>query len=68
MFFVFLILIVIFGYGITSRAMIAYGTLEFDGRDFFRKIIYPVYYFVLGSFDDERTSLDGERSHTYNNQ
>jgi hypothetical protein len=22
-------------------------------------VIYPVYYFVLGSFDDERTKLDG---------
>lgn len=52
-------MIVIFGYGITSRAMTAYGTIDFDGRQFFLKIVYPVYYFVLGSFDDERTNLEG---------
>ena len=39
--------------------MIAYGTFDFDGRQFFRNVVYPVYYFVLGSFDDERTQLDG---------
>jgi len=59
-FFVFLILTVIFAYGIASRSMIAYGTLEFDGRNFFSKIVYPVYYFVLGSFDGELQSLDGK--------
>jgi hypothetical protein len=53
-------MIVIFGYGITSRAMIAYGTIDFDGRQFFLKIIYPVYYFVLGSFDNELSTLDGK--------
>jgi hypothetical protein len=39
--------------------MTAYGTIDFDGRQFFYKIIYPVYYFVLGSFDSERASLEG---------
>ena len=40
--------------------MIAYGTFDFDGRQFFRNVVYPVYYFVLGSFDGERTQLDGK--------
>jgi hypothetical protein len=48
-----------FGYGITSRTMIAYDSIELNARKFFRDVIYPVYYFVLGSFDDERTKLDG---------
>lgn len=39
--------------------MTAYGTFDFDGRQFFHNVVYPVYYFVLGSFDDEREQLDG---------
>jgi len=39
--------------------MIAYDTIDLTGRTFFRDVIYPVYYFVLGSFDNERTQLDG---------
>lgn len=50
---------VIFGYGVASRAMIAYGTFDFDGRQVFRNVVYPVYYFVLGSFDNELSTLDG---------
>ncbi|CAF1526781.1 unnamed protein product [Rotaria sordida] len=53
-------IIVIFGYGIASRAMIAYGTFDFDGRQFFRNVIYPVYYFMLGSFDNEVESFEGK--------
>ncbi len=52
-------MVVIFGYGITSRSMTAYGTFDFDGRQFFHNVVYPVYYFVLGSFDNELSSLDG---------
>jgi hypothetical protein len=39
--------------------MIAYDTIDFNGGKFFRDVIYPVYYFVLGSFDNERNKLDG---------
>jgi hypothetical protein len=58
--FIIIIIIFIFGYGITSRAMIAYNSTSFSGVTFFRDVIYPVYYFVLGSFDNERTQLDGK--------
>jgi hypothetical protein len=54
-------MIAIFGYGITSRAMTAYGTIAFDGRAFFLKVISPVYYFVLGDFDEELSSLEGKK-------
>jgi hypothetical protein len=57
--FIIIIAIFIFGYGITSRSMTAYGTFDFDGRQFFHNVVYPVYYFVLGSFDNERSQLDG---------
>ncbi|CAF4624196.1 unnamed protein product, partial [Rotaria sp. Silwood2] len=57
LFFIFLMIVVIFGYGIASRAMIAYGTFNFDGRQFFRNVVYPVYYFMLGSFDNELESF-----------
>lgn len=52
-------IVVIFGYGIASRAMIAYGTFDFDGRQFFHNVVYPVYYFMLGSFDNELESFEG---------
>lgn len=40
--------------------MTAYRTFDFDGRQFFHNVVYPVYYFVLGDFSDERTKLDGK--------
>ncbi|UJR18510.1 hypothetical protein I4U23_005417 [Adineta vaga] len=58
LFFAVIIVVVILGYGVTSRAMTAYGTIDFDGREFFRKIVSPVYYFILGSFDDELSNLN----------
>ena len=33
--------------------MIAYNTIDFNSRAFLREIVYPAYYFVLGSFDSE---------------
>ncbi len=57
--FLIIIIIFIFGYGITSRAMILYNSTGVNGT-FFGDVIYPVYYFVLGSFDNERTQLDGK--------
>ncbi|CAF0997725.1 unnamed protein product [Adineta steineri] len=56
--FIFIIVVVIFGYGVTSRSMTAYRTFDFDGRQFFHNVVYPVYYFVLGSFDNELSQLD----------
>ena len=63
-FFIGLIIIVILGYGIASRAMIAYGQFGFDGREIFYHIVYPVYYFVLGRFDNELSDLDGKIHHS----
>jgi hypothetical protein len=40
--------------------MTAYRTFDFDGRQFFHNVVYPVYYFVLGSFDNELQQLDGK--------
>ena len=38
--------------------MIAYGTIDFTSLKFFRNIVNPIYYFVHGSFDNERTQLE----------
>ncbi|CAF1216124.1 unnamed protein product, partial [Didymodactylos carnosus] len=57
MFFVFLIIVAISAYGITSRSMYLYGTFQFNLAQIFENVIYPVYYFIYGSFDDERTAL-----------
>ncbi|CAF1203398.1 unnamed protein product [Adineta steineri] len=56
--FIIVIVIFIFGYGVSSRSMTAYGSIDFKGRNIFRDIVYPVYYFVHGSFDNERTQLE----------
>ncbi|CAF3925895.1 unnamed protein product, partial [Rotaria sordida] len=56
--FIIVIVVFIFGYGITSRSMTAYGTIDFDGQQFFRNVVYPVYYFILGNFDSELSQLD----------
>lgn len=39
--------------------MTAYGRIDFNGRKILHDIVYPVYYFVHGSFDNERTQLEG---------
>lgn len=37
--------------------MIAYKVIDFSVLSFLREVIYPVYYFVLGSFDSEIEKL-----------
>ena len=49
-----------FGYGITSRSLMASGNISLNGRQFVYDVIYPVYYFVHGSFDNERSALEGK--------
>ena len=52
-------------YGVTSRSMFNYNAdnntddLTFDGRSVFRNILYPTYYLMYGSQDDELQKLDG---------
>ncbi len=59
------------GYGVASRSMVYYPIVNnfttatggfidtsFDGRAVFRQILYPVYYFLHGEFDDELANLD----------
>ncbi|CAF2356522.1 unnamed protein product [Rotaria sp. Silwood2] len=71
LFFMVIIAIVMIGYGVASRSMVYYPTVNnftteaggsidnsFDGRSVFRQIIYPVYYFLYGDFSDELANLD----------
>lgn len=70
-FFILIIVIVMAGYGVTTRSMYYYqdqnglteaenGTIDtsFDGRSVFRQIMYPVYYFLHGEFGSELDNLD----------
>ncbi|CAF4285885.1 unnamed protein product [Rotaria sp. Silwood2] len=63
-FFTYIILIAMIAYGVTSRSMYNYNAdnntddLEFDGRSVFRHIVYPTYYLMYGSTDNELTALD----------
>ncbi|CAF1688055.1 unnamed protein product, partial [Adineta ricciae] len=72
LFFLCIIAIVMIAYGVASRSMVYYpkangfttdtgGLIDtrFDGRSIFRNVIYPVYYFLYGEFDNELMSLDG---------
>ena len=58
-------------YGVASRSMVYYPVVNgfttypnnsidttFDGRDVFRQILYPVYYFLYGVLDDELANLN----------
>jgi hypothetical protein len=49
-------------YGVTSRTMYNYqnDTLSFDGQSIFRNIIYPTYYLMYGSVENELSELDGK--------
>ncbi|CAF5105217.1 unnamed protein product, partial [Rotaria sp. Silwood1] len=63
-FFTYIILIAMVAYGVTSRSMYNYNTdnnaddLIFEGRSVFRHIIYPAYYLMYGSTDNELSALD----------
>lgn len=51
-------------YGVASRTMYDYNNdddtddLTFDGRSIFRHVIYPSYYLMYGSTDNELEALD----------
>jgi len=62
-FFTYIILTAMTAYGVASRTMYNFtnDTLSFDGRSIFRNIIYPVYYFMYGSFGNELSALDGKK-------
>jgi hypothetical protein len=54
------------GYGVASRSMYDFsaanpsgGNLTFDGRSVFRQVLYPTYYLMYGSQDDELQVLNG---------
>ncbi|CAF3516067.1 unnamed protein product [Rotaria sp. Silwood1] len=57
-FFVCVLFITIVAYGVTSRAMVYYGTFDFDGRQILMNVIYPQYFFIYGYFGNELTNLD----------
>ncbi|CAF4795683.1 unnamed protein product [Rotaria sp. Silwood2] len=71
LFFTIIIAIVMIGYGVASRSMVYFPTVNgfaipaggsidnsFDGRSVFRYIAYPVYYLLYGNVGDERMNLD----------
>ncbi|CAF1134485.1 unnamed protein product [Rotaria sp. Silwood1] len=66
-FFTYIILIAMIAYGVASRAMYKYNedidnnTLTFDGRSVFRHILYPSYYLMYGSTENELEALDRNR-------
>ena len=76
MFFICIIAIVMIGYGVASRSMAFYPTINgfttqsdgfidtrFDGRSVFRQVFYPVYYLLFGEFRYELDALDSECMH-----
>jgi len=71
LFFICIIAIAMIGYGVASRSMVYYPIVNnfttatggfidtsFDGRDVFRQILYPVYYFLHGDVRTELENLD----------
>jgi hypothetical protein len=48
--------------------MLAYNSIGFSGGNFSREVIYPIYYFVHGSFDNEREKLDSKNIACKNEQ
>jgi len=73
-----IILIVMIGYGVTTRSMYFYqdeygltladnGTIDtsFDGRSVFRQVLYPVYYFLHGEIGSELDSLNSMSNEMY---
>ncbi|CAF4846820.1 unnamed protein product, partial [Rotaria sp. Silwood2] len=66
-FFTYIILIAMVAYGVASRAMYKYNEdadnddLTFDGRSIFRHVLYPSYYLMYGSTENELAALDRNR-------
>lgn len=66
-FFTYIILTAMAAYGVASRSMYSFTTetISFDGRSIFRNIIYPIYYFMYGSFGNELSALDGKKKRLF---
>lgn len=53
-------IIVMFGYGTSSRSIAYYGNITFTPNSIFYDMIYPVYYLMYTQLDTERQTLDSK--------
>ena len=47
-------------YGVASRSMAFYGTFQFGVREFFNRVLYPVYYLLYTNVSGELNGIDGK--------
>lgn len=55
-------------YGVASRSMAFYGTFHFGVREFFHRVLYPVYYLLYTNVSGELNGLDGQMKTSFENE
>ncbi len=56
----YIIFVCIAAYGVVSRALIMYNTLEFTAKSIFTAIFYQPYWFLYSIVESEKNTLDGK--------
>jgi len=56
--FIYLIFVCITAYGVVSRALFLYNTIDFTAKSVFYKVFYRPYWFLYSIVDQEITALD----------
>jgi hypothetical protein len=58
--FVYIIFVCIAAYGIVSRSLTMYNSIEFTAQNLSSAIFYRPYWFLYAVVDDEKSDLDGK--------
>ena len=56
----YIILVCMIAYGVVSRALTMYSSLEFTAKSLAQNLFYRPYWFLYSVVDDERNFLDGK--------
>jgi len=60
--FVYIIFVCIAAYGIVSRSLVIFDSLQFTLKDVSYSIFYRPYWFLYSVVDDERNDLNGKKN------
>ena len=55
----YVIFVSMIAYGVVSRALVMYSSIEFTPNDIFTAVFYQPYWFLYSIVDDEKKNLDG---------
>ena len=55
----YVIFVCVVAYGVVSRALVMYSSLDFSANSIFMAVFYQPYWLLFSIVDDEKKNLDG---------